>query len=374
MQPPAVAMVSVARKNLFHERGRLIISIAGVGFAIVLILILAGLYDGFQNAARIYVEESGADLFVTQEGTTDMFHSFSILPLNLTASLQGMAGVAEVNPLISRQVEIHLENSHAKAAVIGYGNLGGPWQIVRGSGRVGPGEMIVDKALAAKDGLDVGSTVRVGAKDFRIVGISGGTNFFILQYAFIRFDDASGLVLPAGTTTFFLVRLLPNASAADVAERIRAERPDVLVYTNAAFSESNAKLVTESFGPILSVLYAVGGFVGITVIGLTIYTATIEKSKEYGVLKAVGATNRGLFRILLSQALFLSLFGLLMGFGMTALLVMVLDVAVPSLNFYFAATAFILVSAAALGMGAAASAVPMRRLVRIDPAAIFRRG
>lgn len=367
-------MVSIAERNLLHEKGRLAISIAGVGFAIMLILILAGLYDGFQESARAYVEGSGADLFVTQEGTTDMFHSFSILPLNLTAKLTAILGVASVSPLISRQVEIHLTGGHAKAAIVGFEDLGGPWRVIRGTAKVGAREIILDKVLATKDGLDVGSTLKIGETEFKVVGISEGTNFFILQYAFVRFEDAAGLILPLGTTTFLLVQITSGSQADEVAARIHSEVPGTLVFTNEKFAESNAKLVSEAFLPILAVLYAVGGIVGITVIGLTVYTATIEKSKEYGILKAIGGTNTKLFRILLSQALFLALFGFLAGLGLTALAAVIIGYLVPIISLYFASIVFPLILMAALTMGLFASLVPMRKIARVDPAMIFRRG
>lgn len=119
-------MVSVARKNLFHERGRIAISVAGVAFAVMLILFLAGVYAGFQESVTAYIEESGADLFIAQEGTTDMFHSFSIVPLNLSERIAAAPGVASVRPLITRQVEIHLDGGHAKASVVGFRDMGGP--------------------------------------------------------------------------------------------------------------------------------------------------------------------------------------------------------------------------------------------------------
>lgn len=269
-------MVSVARKNLFHERGRLTISIAGVGFSIMLIVILAGIYDGFQVAATVYVKQSDADIFVAQEDTTDMFHSFSILPLNLSDDIASVLGVASVSPLISRQVEIHKDDGHARASVIGYQDMGGPWRVVQGSRDIDSGEIVLDRVFATKNDLQVGSSIRIAGKEFKVAGISEGTNFFILQYVFVRFEDASGLVLPPQTVTFFLVKVSSAHKPSEVSEMIRSRIPGVVVFTTDEFAESNSKIVSEAFLPILNVLYAVGGIIGVMVIGLTIYTATLD--------------------------------------------------------------------------------------------------
>lgn len=374
MASRVAGVVSIARKNLFHERGRLAISVAGVGFAIMLIVILAGIYDGFNEAATVYVERSGADVFVAQEGTTDMFHSFSILPLNLSDRIASVPGVASVSPLITRQVEVHKSDGHARASIVGYQDLGGPWRVAEGRSTVGPGEIVVDRVLASKNGLEVGSSLRIGETPFRVVGISEGTNMFVLQYAFVRFEDASGLVLPADMTTFFLVKVSPGLGAREVGDRIASEGPGLVVFTTAEFAESNAKIVSEGFLPILGVLYAIGGLIGVMVIGLTVYTATIERAREYGILKAVGATNGRLFRILLSQALVLAAFGFLAGIAISAATVVIIGNVEPSIPFHFEPALFGWVLAAAVAMGVFASYVPMGRIARIDPATVFRRG
>ena len=61
-------MVSIAAKNLLHDRTRVAVSAGGVGFSIMLVLILAGTYDGFYRQAGLFTENSGADLFVGQAG------------------------------------------------------------------------------------------------------------------------------------------------------------------------------------------------------------------------------------------------------------------------------------------------------------------
>lgn len=128
----------------------------------MLILVLAGVKAGFQEMATGYILRSGADLWVAQEGTTDMFHSFSILPLDLAGPIAAIEGVASVSPLILRQMELRIGDGHADAAVVGHKDLGGPWRMAKGTDAAGPGEVVVDKVLAANNGLDVGDESRRG--------------------------------------------------------------------------------------------------------------------------------------------------------------------------------------------------------------------
>src|SRR3990172_7752499 len=125
-------MVSIAARNLLHDRTRVAVSAGGVGFAIMLILILAGTYDGFYRQAGLFTENSGADLFVGQAGVVDTLHSFSILPLNLTDDLAGVPGVERVCAIISRTVELHVGDSdHPRRSWSG---------TTRATGRRGRGE------------------------------------------------------------------------------------------------------------------------------------------------------------------------------------------------------------------------------------------
>src|SRR3990172_8672282 len=343
-------MVSIAAKNLFHDRTRLGMSAGGVGFAIMLVLILAGTYDGFYRQAGLFTENSGADLFVGQAGVVDTLHSFSILPLNLSDQLATIPGVQQSSAIISRTVELHVGNADH------------------------PREIVVDQIMARKYGLSLGSAVRIGEREFTVVGVSAETNMFIMQYAFVRFEDITGLVLPPGTTTYFLVKVTPGSDLRTVQAALDDRLVGVEAFTLDEITANNRNVIAGLFLPILLTLYLIGFVVGITVIGLTVYTATMERAREYGVLKAIGTSNRRLARIVLVQALLLAMIGFVAGLAFTASASIVIGLTVPEMTLFFTSAQVMEVFVAALGMSVVATALPLGRLARIDPASIFRRG
>ncbi|MFP5368596.1 MAG: hypothetical protein ACLGIS_17520, partial [Actinomycetes bacterium] len=77
----AGAMLFLAVKNLVQEKTRLLISVGGVAFSVLLIMSIQGLYQGWSNKIGEYVRTVPADYWVTQTGATDMFHTPSVLPL-----------------------------------------------------------------------------------------------------------------------------------------------------------------------------------------------------------------------------------------------------------------------------------------------------
>src|SRR3990170_7970045 len=99
-------MVPVARRNLLAEKGRLAISVAGVAFSVVLILVVLSLYRGWGGLGGI-IEELPADLWVVQQGTTDPFHSGSLLDESVAEQTATLPGVGHVTRVLARQMGLH---------------------------------------------------------------------------------------------------------------------------------------------------------------------------------------------------------------------------------------------------------------------------
>ena len=112
--------------------------------------------------------------------------------------------------------------------------------------------------------------------------------------------------------------------------------------------------------------------VGIAVIGLTIFTAVIEKSREYGVLKAIGYRNSQLFGIALIQALIAGVIGFALGYALTPLVATLAKVFEPSFIYELGLREISTVFVVTILMSIIASFLPLHRLLRIDPAKVFK--
>src|SRR3970040_1883820 len=148
--------------------------------------------------------------------------------------------------------------------------------------------------------------------------------------------------------------------------------PALRVFTTEQFATPVRKEIDESFLPIITILRAIGFVVGAAVVGLTIYTATIERSREFGVIKAVGGSPAFLYRIVLWQSAMLTAAGFVVGLGAALggarLAAQLVPEFVP--DFQAQDVAGVLVAAAL--MAVLASFVPVRRINSIDPAMVFR--
>nr|MDQ6928637.1 ABC transporter permease [Actinomycetota bacterium] len=208
-------MTNIAWKNLAGERTRFAISVAGVAFAVVLVVTLRGLYWGVIAEATRYVRTTGADLWVAQAGSPgDFLQSRSILPVNDEAAIAKVAGVAEVAPLLSRPVGFKLGGRDADMFLLGVhpSGLGWPEALRADPSKIPkPGEVVVDRVFAKNFGVEVGDVLPIGLKGLRVSAIVGGGNAFAYQFAWANETDVAAIAGAQGFTSYFLVRTSPGA-------------------------------------------------------------------------------------------------------------------------------------------------------------------
>ncbi len=366
----------VAWKNLSRERTRLAISVGGVAFAVLLILLVRGLYNGFSAQTTQWIRSVGGDVWVAQSGSPgDFFHSVSLLPVATEQRLRAVEGVADVVPLVMRSVVFDLRGTSRDFRLVGVDPrrpIAKPPGMERGDAVPGPGEIVVDRVFARNADVALGDRLAIGGSDFRVVGIARGGNTIISQYAWASLPDVTRVLGMDDIVNYVVVRGGPGVDARALAARIRDEVPGTKPMVEADFIERNLADLEEGFLPIVLVLVVVAFVIGTAVIGLTIYTATLEKRREYGVLKAVGVSNRRLFGMVYLQALAAAAFGLVLGIGLTYAVSALVTELVPSFVTTFESGDFALVVLGTLGMSVVSSFIPMRPVARLDPAEVFR--
>jgi putative ABC transport system permease protein len=363
-------MVPVARRNLLAERGRLVMSVAGVAFAVLLVLIIVSLYRGWSGASQLFAELPG-DLWVAQEGTSDPFRSTSILPDDEAPALGVVPGVAFAMPVYARRIAVG-DAGELNAYFMG---LVAPPENVPAETRErffpAPGHVSVDSVLASDAGVEVGDTLRVLDRDLVVERIAPGGNP-IFALAFVSGEDAPSLLGTPGFTSFYLLGLEPGADPEDVGAAAAATIDGAEAHRSEDYAEAMSEVVDQGFLPVVSTLVAIGLVIGGAVIALTTYTATIEKARDFGVLKAVGASNRFVYRIVVEQSLIVGVLGAAIGVGAAALAATLIKRGVPEFVTDLRATDAVVLFSAAVAVSIVAAYVPVHRINRIDPAMVFR--
>ena len=364
-----LARVPVARRNIFSDRRRLVPGVFGVGAAIALIFLLQALWGGFQVQLGAFAKNAGGELFVGDRGTRTSWES-SIVSLTAVEQIRAIAGVERADPIMLRTTILTLHDRKVFAALVGYepGGLGGPWRITDGRAVQDPREAVIDRTLARQHDIKLGGSVQVQGERFRVVGLSDGTRTWMSAYVFVSRDAAGALFKTSGTASFILVRA---AQPGAVAARIDREQ-GLTALTVTQLVVNDRKLIAGIMeGPIeLMVLIAFAA--GTLIVALTVYSQVVERVREYGIVKAMGAGRRRLFAIVLGQTLVLSAFGLVAGFTLFKAGGWLVVRLRPQFWLSLSGPQVVQVVGAAALMAVLAAVVPTRRIARLDPASVYR--
>lgn len=365
--------VPVARRNFFQERRRTALSVGGVGAALLLVLVLDGIFAGAMRQVSAYVDRSPAAAIVSQKGVRTMHMSASALPEETVDAARRVPGAAWAEGIRFVSGVVRTSRGRRLSYVIGYDvrtGRGGPRRLV--SGRAPRrGEAVVDRAAAEELGIRPGSAVEVLGRTYRVSGLSEGGTSIVNTTAFVPFDDLAGL---RGTSVnYVLVGTARGVPPGTLARRLRRALPAATVQTREEFSAQERSVVRDMSADVMAIMTVVGLLIALAVVGLTLFTATLAKLREYGVLKALGARPGRLAGIVLSQAAWSVALALLLALALTVVVAAVVAAATPNVRLAIEPGGVLRTGAEAALVGALGSVVPLRRVLGVDPASVFRR-
>ncbi len=367
----------LAWRNLFQSKTRLVISIGGVALALLLILALDAIFAGVQRQVTAYIDHSRADLLVSQDGVRTLHMASSALPGSAIAQVGAVPGVQTVTPILYMTNMVVAGDTRSLVYLIGLpadAAMGGPWRIAEGKAIPAPGEAIIDRGIAEESGVGLGDPVKILGREFRVAGLSEDTASLINSVAFISADDFAQLRAGDSVVSYLLVQVKPEESPDVVAARIEDQVPKTTAQSRPAFAEQERRVIRDMSTDIIATMNLVGFFIGLAVLALTAYTATLARRAEYGVLKALGARNSYLYRVVLMQAVLSVLLGLAIGVTLTLLLKVIVPALGINLLLELSWKSLVQVGTMALVIAGLAALLPIRQIAGLDPAAVFRGG
>lgn len=378
-------MIRLAYRNLFQNKIRLVISVGGVALALLLILSLDAIFTGVERQITAYIDFSGADIFVSQSGVRNLHMASSSLPSSVENQVMAVKGVEAVTPILYLTNMIVVDDKsdppgssssgRSLAYIIGLPEdavMGGPWRVAAGRGIPGKGETVIDQRVAEELGVALGDGVEILGKKFEVVGLSERTVNLVNSVAFISLTDFAELRGALNVISFLLVKTRPGELPQNVAARIKERIPDATVQTRDSFAAQERKVVKDMSTDVITIMNLIGFLIGLAVMALTVYTATLSRRKEYGVLKALGANNRNLYQAVLAQAFLSVIIGFGMGFVFTLLLSVLISRVGINLSLEVSRASLLKVGGVSLIIAAASALLPIKQIAGLDPAMVFR--
>jgi putative ABC transport system permease protein len=238
-----------------------------------------------------------------------------------------------------------------------------------------PDAIIVDELYKKKLGVTrVGEVFEINHHRARVVGFTNGIRAFTTSpYVFTTFKNAQDYArIPLDQTIYLQVKLSPGANVEAVRHAIEDRVKDVDVVTNSQFSRMTQVYWMFTTGAGVAVLLAaiLGLVVGFVVVAQTIYATTMDHLKEFGTLKAMGAPNGYIYRVIITQAAMSAVMGYVLGMCVSFFVVHASQQggAAILLPLPMAIGMFFLTLVMCVG----AATVSISKVTSIDPAMVFK--
>jgi putative ABC transport system permease protein len=376
-------MWTLARKLLLHDRLRFVVAIAGVSVSVMLVLVQVGLYFGFMDTASAVIDASKADIWVGKK-SNDSFEFSTPFDERTYYKVASVEGVQQADRVLLNFAQVKLPDGGDLGAQIlgvetapGKKPLLGPWNVVKGdANRLSqPGAIVVDTTEYSKLHIDqIGHLTEISGVRAELVAMTSGIRSFTTSpiiFADIRTARSFMPQLGEEPVTYVLVKVAPGQSIEAVKARINL-LPNLAAYTTKDMSTRTRSYwsTRTGVGAGFFTTAVLGIIVGFVVVGQILYSGTLQYIREYGTLKAMGAKNSAVVKVILSQAMISAALGFIVG----APLAMGMRAAMKGANLTVALSPELYVTTLLITavMCAFAALLSIVKVLRLDPASVFK--
>jgi putative ABC transport system permease protein len=352
-------------RNVLHRPVRTLVSVLAVGVEVMLVIVVVGLTSGLIQETAKRIEGVGADIMLQPPSASVMMaFSGAPMPLRIRERLEELKYVRAVAPVL-----LQFNSSGGLDIIYGvepetFDAVSGGFVFHAGGGFAAPNDILVDDWYAKAKSIRVGQMLRLLDHDFRVAGIvehGKGARLFVplptLQELSGARDKAS---------LFFLKCTRPEHTQA-VMDELRKIFPRHEIRPLKDF----LSLMTSSNLPGLDAfvhsMIALAVSIGFLVIFLSMYTTIIERTREIGVLKSLGASKGYITRALLSETSLICFAGIATGIGMSYLAQHLFLAAFPTLTILITSDWILRAAALAILGGLLGASYPAWLAARKDP-------
>ena len=345
------------------------VGVLAVALEVVLILLLAGLTNGALSDTGNRVAGVGGEIILKSDDTSYILGmSESILPVKMGRDIQAkVEGIKTVAPVVTQMEKTGGLTMIWGIDPVSFDLMSGGFTFLEGKMFSAPDEVVIDDRIAHDRMLKVGATMDILKHPFKISGIvQNGKGARI----FIPISTAQEMVSRPDTASVFYIKLDDKSRTKEIIEKIQSlpkigEGRDVIDaddWSNLLFA-SNATFL----GIIFDVILFIGASVGVLVIFLSMYTTVTERTREIGILRAIGASKGFIVALIIQESLMLCVVGVIVGVGASFVLMVLLGKIYPTLSILITAGWVLRGSIFALLSGVIGSIYPATKAASQDP-------
>lgn len=314
----SISMNKLVFSNLVHRPLRSAISVVAIAIEVTLILLIVGLSIGMLNDSAERQKGIGADVMVSPPGASFIGFSSSPMPMKIGDVLRKLNHVTAVAP-----VAMQTNTTGAVEIIDGidlnpnspndFNKIGAPFKYLEGGPFQGPYDLLVDDYFADQKQVHVGDKQELLNHEFRVSGIvlhgKGARKFIPLE----TLQELTG---SEGKISMFYVKVDDSKNAPAVAEEIKAV-PGMQNYGVRTTAEYMSMMTVQNvpgLSTFINIVIAISVIIGFIVIFQSMYTAVMERTREIGILKSLGASKFYVVNVILRETLLLAVSGIILGF------------------------------------------------------------
>ena len=306
-------MDNLVASNIRQRPIRTLVSVAGVALGVCLIMLFTGLARGMSNDLQRRASNVRAEIIFMRPGALQLSASTANLSTQYVDLLKGIEGVDDALPIIRYFFQGNKGFGFEQFDGVdweGYARMN-DIRIVAGHAPQDLNDIVIDETKARENHLALGDTMKpFGEKEYRITGIYSPESGARVKMSLVALQDA---LESKGKCTFIFVKLDDPNRLVEVAKRIDAKYPGNNIQPTQEVFTSIEKSVPY-LGVFLRVLVGLAAVVSALVVMLAMYTTITERTREIGILKAMGASRGYIVGIIEKEAILISFIGLAAGF------------------------------------------------------------
>jgi putative ABC transport system permease protein len=307
---------------------RSLLSVLLIGVPVTLILTLVGLSHGMLEDSARRARGIGADVLVRPPGTSLLSLSGAPLPEKLADRLAqephvtmgiGMIGHPVQTPTFAAGVDLDEFN-----------RMSGGFTYQEGGPFGARGEIIIDTFYARQRDLHAGDTVNLLNRDWRVAGVVEGGK---LSHLIMDKRELQELTGNTGKISQVFLKVDDPANIPGVIARLKQLLPEYPIYSMEEFTSLYNVNNIQGLREFISVMVAIGVVIGFAVVCLSMYMAVLQRTREIGILKSLGASRWFILQIILAEAALMgaggTLLGILLSFGAWWLIMTLVPASIP---------------------------------------------
>jgi len=303
--------------NLVHRPIRSLMSIVAIALEVTLILLIVGLCYGIMNDNKNRTAGIGFDVIVQPPGSS-FFAAIGGAPVSVKVAdvLRGMPHVKVVSPVVWQIATGGGLEVIDGIDLASFEALSGPFIYIKGGPFQGPDDVLVDDFIARQKHVTIGDSMEILNHQFHVCGIvENGRG----ARKFVPMETLQNMIAAKGKASVFYLKLDDPANTDAAIDAVK-KQPGMEQYIVRSMEEYLSMMTPSNlpgFRPFIGVVIGVSLIIGFLVIFQAMYTAVMERTREIGILKSMGASKAYIINVILRETILLALAGILVGIAVS---------------------------------------------------------